>query len=206
MTTANHIPEGYMEDTMGRLVPKNLVGPLDQLRHELVTKVADQAKETHARLVEFKQNIFEQIRDFVDTSAAEYEVPWGGKKGNISLVSFDGRFKIIVAIAEHMEFDERLQVAKELIDECIHEWAATSSDEIKLLINDAFTVDSKGKLNVRRILSLRKFQISDERWQRAMTAIGDSLTVAGSKEYLRIYERNDRADRWQQITLDLASV
>ena len=131
MTTATRIPEGYMEDTMGRLVPKDMVGPVDQLRHELVTTVAGKAKETRARLVEFKQNIFDHIREFVDTA----------------------------------------------------------SDEIKLLINDAFTVDPKGKLSVRRILSLRNFQITDERWQRAMAAIGDSLTVGGSKEHLRIYKR-----------------
>ena len=38
-------------------------------------------------------------------------------KGNVTLTSYDGKYKIQRAIAEYLHFDERLQVAKELIDD-----------------------------------------------------------------------------------------
>ena len=73
------------------------------------------------------------------------------------------------------------------------------------MVNDAFQVDRQGNVNAKRILSLRKFNIDEPRWQRAMAAIGDSLTVAGSREYVRVYERVS-GDRWEQIPLDVAGV
>lgn len=154
----------------------------------------------------FKEDAFSEIKAFCELSALEYDKELGGVKGNISLVSYDGRFKVCRAIAENLAFDERLQVAKELIDECIHEWSGGSRSELLVLINDAFQVDRKGMINLKRILSLRKFNIQDPRWQKAMGAIADSLTVESSSVYLRVYERVEGTDQWRQLPLDLASV
>ena len=49
--------------------------------------------------------------------------------------------------------------------------------------------DKTGKINTKRVLSLRRLDIKDERWLRAMDAIGDSIQVAGSKSYIRIYKQ-----------------
>ena len=67
----------------------------------------------------------------------------GGNKGNVTLMSYDGRLKIQRNIAENISFDERLQAAKQLIDECLEEWTEGSRDEIKVIINNAFHVDKR---------------------------------------------------------------
>ncbi len=103
-------------------------------------------------------------------------------------------------------FDERLQAAKQLIDECIQTWTEGSSDEIKALINDAFQVNKEGKINTARVLGLKRLNINDEKWLRAMQAIADSVQVAGSKPYIRIYERIGDTDQYQPISLDVAGV
>jgi len=97
-------------------------------------------------------------------------------------------------------------LAKQLVDECIHDWSDDAAPELKALVNDAFQVDKKGNVDTKRILSLRKFDIQDPRWLKAMEAISDSLTVVGSRTYIRVYERIDDTDRWQQIPLDIAGV
>ena len=199
------IPEGYMEDSQGRLVPVAMVKDIDKIRDELVRRMVVKAREVRAMLQVFKAEAFDDIEQFVALSASEYDTEIGGGKGNITLMSYDGRFRVIRAVAETFIFDERLQVAKELIDQCLNEWTASSGPELKALVNDAFQVDRQGNVNAKRILSLRKFNIEDPRWQRAMAAIGDSLTVAGSREYVRVYERVD-GDRWEQIPLDVAGV
>lgn len=205
MTTQVSIPPGYRADANGRLVPEAMIKPIDRTRDELVLELVRQALAMHAALVEFKGKVFNDINAFVDLSAEQYGVKFGGKKGNLTLYTFDGRYKVQVAIAEHMVFDERLQAAKHLIDECIIDWSQNSRDEIKVLVQSAFDTDKEGKINTGRVLGLRRLDIKDEKWQKAMQAISESLQVVGSKEYVRFYERVGE-DRYQPISLDVAAV
>ena len=206
MTTENAIPEGYRADAKGCLVPETMIKPIDRARDELVQELARQAKGVSDGLRDFKAKVFADINAFVDLSAEQYDVKLGGKKGNLTLFSFDGAFKVQVAIAEHMVFDERLQAAKHLIDECIIDWSQGSRDEIKVLVQSAFQTDKEGKINTGRVLALRRLDIRDEKWQKAMQAISESLQVVGSKEYIRFYERVGDSDQYQPISLDLAAV
>lgn len=196
----------YMKDHMGRLVPISTIKEIDLLRDRLVTDLAKKAKEENAVLRELKRVMFGDVNAFIDLSLEKYEVKQGGVKGNLSLTSFDGCYKILVAIQEHIVFDERLQAAKALIDECFKRWTADSRPEIKALIDNAFAVDKQGNINTQRVLSLRKLKIEDEQWTRAMSAIADAVTVVGSKSYIRVYERVEGSDKYQQIILDFASV
>lgn len=129
----------------------------------------------------------------------------GGKKGNVTLMSFDGKYKVQIAIQDNLVFDERLQVAKSLIDECLTEWTADSNDNVKAIIDNAFAVDKEGKINIRRVLSLRSLNIVDDKWQKAMQAISDATQVISSKEYIRFYERDEHG-KYQQISLDFANL
>ena len=205
MQTKSTIPAGYRADASGRLVPETMIKPIDLTRDELVQELVRQAISMHDALAEFKGRVFADLNAFVDLSAEQYGVKFGGKKGNITLYTFDGRYKVQVAIAEHMVFDERLQAAKHLVDECIINWSEGSRDEIKVLVQSAFDTDKEGKINTGRVLGLRRLEIKDEKWQRAMQAIGESLQVVGSKEYVRFYERVGE-DQYKPISLDVAAV
>lgn len=206
MNTEKKILEGYRADAKGCLVPESLITPIDRTRDELVKELARKARIVRDCLREFKARAFADVNAFVELSAEQYDVKLGGKKGNLTLISFDGSFKLQVAIAEHMVFDERLQAAKHLIDECIIDWSQGSRDEIKVLVQSAFQTDKEGKINTGRVLALRRLDIRDDKWQKAMQAIGESLQVVGSKEYIRFYERIGSTDQYQPISLDVAAV
>lgn len=205
MSQQTAVPDGYRKDASGRLVPETMIKPIDRTRDELVVELAEAAKNISGGLGRFKANVFSEIAAFQALSAEQYGVNVGGKKGNITLYSFDGAYKVQVAIADSLVFDERLQAAKHLIDECVIDWSKGSRDEIKLLVQDAFQTDKEGKINTGRILALRRLDIKDEKWQRAMTAIGESLQVVGSKSYVRFYERVGE-NEYQPIRLDVAAV
>ncbi|PVX80029.1 DUF3164 family protein [Paraburkholderia unamae] len=204
--TQQHIPAGYVTDARGRLVPEAMVKPVDQLRDQTIGSLIGEAKRLQSALAEFKNRTFTDIAAFVETSNEQYGVKVGGNKGNITLITFDGRYKIVRQIAEHIQFDERLQAAKELIDECIREWTAGSSDKIKALINEAFQVDKEGNVNTGRILGLRRLAIEDPKWATAMRAIVDSIRITGSKPYVRFYERDEGTEQYRPISLDLAAI
>jgi len=200
-----HTEQAFMTDSQGRQVPLNMVKDVDKQRDATVRRIADEAVKMKAVLTEFKNKIREDIMSFVELSAASYGVKWGGKKGNVTLTTYDGQYKLIVAMNDNICFDERLQVAKELIGKCLERWSAGSRPEIRLLVNDAFQVDKQGKISTSRVLGLRRLDIQDKDWQKAMTAITESLQVTGTKQYLRIYER-DASGEYQIIPLDVAAL
>ncbi len=205
MTTATPIPDGYMANAKGHLIPVGNVKEVDKLRDDLARNIVAAAKGVQAVMREFRANTLGDIQAFADLSAEKYGARRGGNKGNLSLLSFDGRYKVQVQISEHLAFDERLQAAKALIDECLTEWAQDSRDEIRAIINQAFDVDKEGRVNTGAILGLRKLDITDGRWRKAMEAIADSLQVVGSKKLLRVYERQEDG-YYEPIPLDLAAL
>ena len=196
----------YMQDGQGRLVHKDNVKQIDKIRDELVNGIIEQAKNLQQQMSSFKARVMDDIEAFVELSAMEYGEKRGGTKGNICLYTYDMKYKVQVQISEYLVFDERLQVAKSMVDECFVNWTQGSRSEVKTIINDAFSVNQEGKINTRRILALRRLDIPDPLWQKAMQAISDSLQVAGSKSYMRVYERSEKQGQWQNITLDMAAL
>lgn len=203
--TAPVVPEGYMQNAKGHLIPIDKVKPIDKLRDEVVKDMIAIAVKQRADMRLAKNKLFDAFNEFVALSAQEYDVQMGGKKGNTTLLSYDGKYKVQLAVSENMVFDERLQVAKQLIDECLTDWTKDSNDNIKALINQAFQVDKEGKVSTSRVLALRSLDINDAKWDRAMDAISDAIQVTDTKEYIRFYER-DSDGAYHQISLDFSNV
>lgn len=206
MNAQQQIPAGYRVNAQGHLIPESLIKPIDLERDRLVQHLVDRASELSGELADFKAVAFGDIEAFVDLSAEQYGAKLGGKKGNVTLLSFDGRYKVIRAVQEGIAFDERLQAARALIDDCLSEWTEGARPEVVALINDAFRTDTKGEIRTARVLALRRLEITDERWQRAMQAIGEACQVVGSKSYIRVYERIGDTDQYKPISLDIAGV
>ncbi|KWH38514.1 sulfate transporter [Burkholderia cepacia] len=204
--TIEPTPAGYVKDARGRLVPEALIKPVDQLRDQTITALVTDAKKLQRLMGEYKTRAFADIAAFVEASNEQYGVKIGGTKGNITLVSYDGRYKVVRQIAERIQFGEQLQAAKELIDQCIVEWSQGSNDNLKVLVNEAFQVDKEGNVNTGRVLALRRYDIKDAKWKTAMDAISDSIRVTGSKPYVRLYERIGDSDEYTPISLDLAAI
>ncbi|MDD2319147.1 MAG: DUF3164 family protein [Geobacteraceae bacterium] len=198
------IPQGYMEDSQGRLVPVESVKQVDKLRNDLVTDLMANARYLAKKISEFKAHSLDDIQAFVELSGEKYGAKLGGQLGNVTLYSYDGQYKLVRSIDEFIRFDERLHAAKSLIDECLKRWSDGSGVELRTIINDAFQVDKAGRINTRRILALRRIAIEDETWQQAMQAISDSVQVVSSKTYVRFYERQPDGS-YQQLNLSIAA-
>ena len=115
------LPEGYKKNAKGNLVPIENIKPIDSLRDEVVLKMVEKSRLIQQDMLKFKNEMMEQLESFLELSASEYEVKWGGTKGNVTLVSFDGTRKVRLSVSERISLDERLEVAKELIHYCIND-------------------------------------------------------------------------------------
>ncbi len=197
------VPVGYLRNAVGHLVPIESIKEIDLARDEFVREVVDQAVAVSEVINKFKQKMAGDMQAFLELSAEKYDVDLGGARGNLSLTSYDGRYKVLRAVSERLDFDERLQAAKELVDDCLRMWSKDAGPELRTLVESAFQVDRKGRINAKRILSLRSLNIEHPTWKKAMEAISDAVTVVGSCTYYRIYERDDEGN-YNQISLDFS--
>lgn len=197
--------EKFMTDPQGRLIPVEMVKDVDKLRDQTISDIMAKTFAMRDALRAFKEEVWSNIQEFISLSAEEYGVSWGGKKGNITLTTYDARYKVVVAINDNLQFNEKLQVAKQLIDECIQAWSSDARPELKALVDNAFAVDKQGNISTTRVLGLRRVNITDEKWLKAMQAITDSIQVVSSKRYMRFYTRLQDGS-YQQIPLDISSL
>jgi hypothetical protein len=85
-------------------------------------------------------------------------------------------------------------------------WSEGANDNIRALIDHAFQVNKEGRIDTHRVLGLRRLDIEDADWKRAMDAISDAVRVSGSKTYVRFYQIDAETGQRAAITLDLANV
>jgi len=204
MSKQVQIPEGFWQDANGNLIPEKNVREIDKKRDALVHEIVEQAKAHSGLLTDFKAQVQSSIAEFVQESAAALKAKVRNAKGNVTLLSYDGRYKVQSVNSDFIEFDERLQVAKSLVDKCIRKWSGGANDNLLVLINSAFDVDKGGNISASKILGLKKHDIDDPDWKKAMEAISQSVTVVSSKNYVRFYERQDGGE-YKQISLNIAA-
>ena len=200
-----NIPEGYMENAQGHLVPVAQVRPIDKSRDEFVKEKVAKIREMQQALKSLKQELMADTAAFVQLSAERYGAKIGGEKGNVTLETYDRKLRLVRQVSETLAFDEGLMAAKALIDKCLSDWCEQAPGELRAVVEQAFRVNKEGRINTNAVLALRKLDISDERWMNAMQAIGDSLTVADTKPYIRVYER-DEFGKYHAIPLDMAAL
>lgn len=199
------VPRGYWKKADGTLTPATKVKAIDKARTALVTDIAERAKAMSNLLMDFKTEIDQQIDAFIAQSAAEYGVTMRGAvgKGNVTLTTFDGRYKIERQMADRVAFDERLQIAKAQMDECMHRWGKGANDNFKAIVNVAFKADKAGRVSVTKVMDLRSAKIDDPQWKMALEIVTASMQTVGSAQYLRFYERNERGG-YDPISLNTA--
>ena len=188
----------------GGLDPVSIVPAMDLLIDETVRKIMGYAIALSEQLGRFKQHTFDDIGDLDALMVQHYGAATGGAKGNKTLTTYDGRFKVQVQVADRLTFGPELQIAKTLLDECLNEWAATARPELQAIVTRAFNTDQEGKINRSEIFTLLRLEISDDRWKRAMQAIRDAIRVEGTQTYVRAYRRDNADMPWQPVTIDLA--
>lgn len=196
--------ESTMIDARGNRVPTRYVPPKDKKRDKIVRKYYKRAEKVHADLDKLKTELRTDASAFVEEMKAEHGIVRGGEKGNLTLTSFDGRLRILIAQHDSITFNEQLQLAQDLINEFIQAKASGIDVDLQKLIDDAFYAE-KGNIRTSRILSLLRLDIKDERWQKAMKLIRESIQVASSKEYIRFYRKNDKGD-FDYLPLDISNV
>lgn len=204
----NAVPEGYMKNAQGHLVPEGHVEEVDIVRDDLVRNLVVRGKMLQSDIRKYRSDAMSEVKSFIQLAASKYDVQIGGRKGNVSMTSYDGTRMIKMQVSNRINFDERIQAAEQLINECLEEWTDRPEvpSELKVVVANAFAQNAQGQLSVTKILGLLRWDIQHAKWLKAMDIIRDAMQVVGSAEYIRLYERDTPESQWKAIPLDIAKL
>jgi len=192
----------YWLDGQGYPVPVSVIDPQLKARDELVSRLLGRARRLNAVIAQEKQLMSEEIAAYLNAVAEAEGTTWSG---GTTLFNFSMDEAVVVKIAKRLQFDEKLSVARQKINECIKNWAPGSNDNLVALVNRAFDVDTKGEVDSRQILGLRQLKIQDDLWLEAMELIADSMQVQSTKTYF-YFQEADGEGKMRSITLDFAAL
>ena len=111
--------------------------------------------------------------------------------------------RILIAQQDTVTFNEQLQLAQELLNQWMNGKVSGIDANLKTLIDDTFYATG-GAIRTSRILALLRLNIKEAAWLKAMKLIRNSITVSGSKEYIRFYSKNPSGE-FELIPLDLSN-
>ncbi|MGO2235560.1 MAG: DUF3164 family protein [Marinomonas sp.] len=149
MSTSNQqetfikVPEGMRVNADGHFVPEASIREQDLLRDQVVMALVPEALSLSRDMAAYKAKALNDISDLIEIAADRYGAKLGGKKGNVSLLSYDGRYKIQRTYREVVAFTEEIEAAKALIDSCLVRWSEGANANIRTVVSQAFRKKSK---------------------------------------------------------------
>ncbi|PIE13801.1 MAG: sulfate transporter [Rhodobacterales bacterium] len=208
MTEQKKEPE-FMTNVKGHRVPMNLVKPHDLLTDQVVKDIFNYGKELEAQIARFRAHSYDDLGELMHLLAEEYGIHQRGMReggrGNVSFKSYDGLKKVEISIQDYMEYGPELQIAKQLIDQFIHERSENLDADVRALLEHAFDVDQQGKINNAALYSLRRLDIQHPLWLQAMEAIKNSQRVESTRQFLRISSRPNPQAKFKSVQINLAN-
>lgn len=200
------VPAGFVRNANGHLVPVDQVREHDKLRDQVARELSAEDKALHLALKNFKKKSLDDIADLISIAGERYGVQMGGKKGNVTIASYDGQFKVQRSYADQLTFTEEMEVAKVMVYDCIRAWSKGADGHLLAIVDRTFSPNRNGQIKTTDVLDLLRLEIDDDNWKAAMLAVKDSIMVSGSAVYVRVYERIGDSDNYKAIPLDLAVV
>lgn len=206
----NAIPEGYLENARGHLVPKETIKAQDLLQDQTVRKIVSYADDLAARIGRFKGHTYEDVFTFLDLLREKYGITKRGTKGkgNLTLTSFDGNQQVTIRVHDQLAFGPELKIAEEVISACLRKWGSADHPVVRSLVMDAFNADKEGNLSrekVFQVMNANYESVEEPEWHSAIELLRQSIRVVGSKSYLGIAKRTGPEGVMRSVKIDLAS-
>lgn len=196
-------------DESGQQIPYNRTTPNERMKERLAYKLLTEAETINQRLISFKELISEVVEEVIEAARKENAVKLEGK-GNYTWYNFNRTIKIEVNVQEAIKFDElTIESAREKLMDLIRT-NISGDDFIISIVEDAFQT-SRGKLDPRKILGLRKHteRINNKElkkeWESVMKLIDKSISRPTSKSYFKVWKL-DEEGKYQGVELNFSAL
>jgi hypothetical protein len=198
-----------MVNRNGKEVPISNINPYTKRRDRLVKRLMSRAEKLQDTMRREKAAMMSDIEKFMKYSAESKKYSKElNIKGNLALSDYSSLMKVELKRADIIEFDERLNVAKGIIDNLLSKWTDDDSlnANLKLIISEAFNMDKKGNINRAMIIKLTKLDIKDPEWEKAVQLIHESMDAKGSRDYIQFKKRDGIQGDFESIELNFGAL
>ena len=196
-------------DETGNSIPFNRTTKSERLKEKYSNKILKEAQNATEKLKSLRDLMDVAIGEILEECRIENSVKLDGK-GNFTWYNFNRSIRVEVNINELITFDEiKLESAKEKLSSLIRD--NTKGDDFILSIVEQAFQTTTGKLDTKRILSLKKHTSRivnlsiKNTWQEAMDLIDQSISRPTSKKYMKVYLK-DEAGEYQNIPLNFSNL
>ncbi len=196
--------DGNWLNPRGHAVDPAVIGPIEKKRDRMVEQIYRSAERLEAKMKAEKLKYLEKIMDYVEYLEAKMKGKCAGG-GNMVLTNYSGDRQIQIKINDVIQFDEKLSIAKHLIDEWVVNESSSASADLKAFVTQAFEVDKTGQINKYNIIRLMRLNIKNKQWRHAMDVLQQSIDVTGTRQYLNIRRRNE-SGKWEAINMNFSSM
>jgi hypothetical protein len=199
-------------DPEGNEVLAKYVPAYDKKRDRIAMRIYDIWGRAEQLLTSVKAETNRLIDEMRETAAKDSGVKLGGSKGYLQFRSFDGKTIIRFENRAQMEFDERLVLVQQLINEAIDDLAANSGRnarilELRKVADAAFRPRGKdGKLDRQRVRDIAGCHVDHPKWRKAAEIVRECDQVIGHRQYVRVARRMAPGAEAVPIVLDISKV
>ena len=191
-----------MTDSMGNNIPVKYVSAYDKARDRATRRILARFQKARSML---EAVVAESIADLDELSKLKDSL---GEKGNFSARSFDGLIQVAIRQQYNIRLDERVIHARELMMEYVNSVLdrvdGVDVSALRLLVTEAFKVNSQGFLSAGRVLSLMRMEVNDAKWREAKMILKEALKSEKGKQYLICEVRKSTQGDFKAIRLDIA--
>ena len=172
----------------GETVPEKYVSDYDKKKERVILKIAKDAEKINKQLLGFKKLIFGESDKLFDDMFKAHNMEKKPGKGNYTLYTFDKSMKIEVNVQDNVDFDDRIQLAQEKLNQFIELKTKDVDMDLSVLINNAFKTN-KGRLDKSRIFGLFQLKINHPMWLEAIELIKQSVVTNDTSRYATVSKR-----------------
>ncbi len=194
-------------DESGTSIPYNRITKAERLKERSSNRILKAALVVNNKLKDFK-NLVRELSEEAYEAFMEEKSTNRISKGNFTWYNFDRSIKIEVSVNEPIQFDDlTIAAAKDKFDQFLDENVQSKNEFVKEMINSAFETQRTGKLDVKQVMNLTRYQskINDPLFTEAVSLIGEAIRRPKSKTYFRVWLK-DQAGEYQNVELNLSSI
>ncbi|MGJ1327614.1 DUF3164 family protein [Sphingobacterium sp. UBA5980] len=177
----------------------------ESLRDENVSALVERAMKLHAELAAFKSKTFEDI-DTLYKLLQEHSSRHQNGKGNVTLDTSDGRFRVVFKRSDNTRFDERAtQAEAHILDFVSNRWGNKDDADSKFI--KKLLERKNGKLDKNKVLDMisMKDNYNDPHWQKGIDLLQESIVPDTTRFYVEYYVRSE-FDEWLPVVLNYAKL
>lgn len=172
------------------------------LRDESIREIVHKAQEIHGIMTAFKAESFTGIETLYKM-LQEHSDRHANGKGNVTLDTADGQYRVVYKRADQTRFDERATQAEAHILDFLTSEYPEGSNTAKLI--RSLLERKKGALDKNLVLKLigMKNDFENDNWRKGIELLQESIVPDSTKFYAEYYYRSDDGE-WLPIILNFS--